>query len=331
MLTVIYTDSIYGSFQINELVLIDLIQSAPVQRLHGVLQHGVSALIGLTLPISRFDHSLGAMLIVRRLQGSVKEQIAALLHDVSHTAFSHVIDHVFHRADNQSYHDEMKADYMLRTELPAILAVHGYDWTEFLHEEAFPLLEQPSPRLCADRIDYTLRDGMGLKIATLPELQNVVEDLVVVNGRIGMNTLDTARWLAYAYIDADDKSWANFYEVGIYELTAQAIRTGLCVGAIGEADFWATDVPVWQKLHEHPDAQLQKELALISTQTQIVWDDAAPDIRVKTKIRTIDPDVVVNGELRPLSTLDSAFAQHRAGYLARKAGTWPMRIVPPQH
>ncbi len=34
------------------------------------------------------------MMLVNRLGGSLEEQIAALLHDVSHTAFSHVIDYV---------------------------------------------------------------------------------------------------------------------------------------------------------------------------------------------------------------------------------------------
>jgi HD superfamily phosphohydrolase len=79
-----------------------------VQRLHGVLQHGITGLIGLTQPITRYEHSVGAMLLVRQLGGSLREQIAALLHDVSHTAFSHVIDYVLNDHDGQSYHDEMK-------------------------------------------------------------------------------------------------------------------------------------------------------------------------------------------------------------------------------
>jgi len=58
-------------------------------------------LIGVTNPTTRFDHSVGVMLLIRKLgAGSspasalLKEQVAALLHDVSHTAFSHVIDYV---------------------------------------------------------------------------------------------------------------------------------------------------------------------------------------------------------------------------------------------
>ena len=322
-----YDDPIYGSVTIDEPVLVDLIHSQAVQRLHGVLQHGITGLIGLTEPITRFEHSLGAMLIVRRLGGSVPEQIAALLHDVSHTAFSHVIDHVLGSPDDQSYHDEMKEAYMATTDLPEILARHAYDWTNFVAEDKFPLLEQPSPRLCADRIDYFLRDCGGLGLATQGDIDRAVGHLLVANGRIVLDDLNMARWFGDTYIQADDASWSNFREVGLYELTAKAIRRGLAVNAITQDDFWQTDKVLWQKLHAHPDVELQELLRLVSPETEFVWDEAAPTFTVSTKLRAIDPDVWLNGELRPLSTLDADFAARRSAYLSRKQGAWPMRVV----
>lgn len=83
-----YQDDVYGTILIEEPVLLDLLESAALRRLRGVLQHGISALIGITQPVTRFEHSVGAMLLVRRLGGKLPEQIAALLHDVSHTAFT---------------------------------------------------------------------------------------------------------------------------------------------------------------------------------------------------------------------------------------------------
>ena len=323
-----YDDPIYGTMTIAEPVLCDLIHSQAVQRLHGVLQHGITGLIGLTEPITRFEHSLGAMLVVRQLGGSVREQIAALLHDVSHTAFSHVIDHVLGSPDDQSYHDEMKEAYMATTDLPALLTQYAYDWTDFIDEEAFPLLEQPAPRLCADRIDYFLRDCRGLGLATQADIDRAVDHLLVANGRIALDDLDVARWFGNTFMQADDASWANFREVGLYEVTAEAIRRGLAVNAISQADFWLTDKPLWQKLHAHPDTQLQTLLAQVSLETQFVWDDANPTFTVSTKLRAIDPDVWLDGELRPLSTIDADFAARRNDYLNRKQGAWPMRIVP---
>ncbi|MCI0521446.1 MAG: HD domain-containing protein, partial [Chloroflexi bacterium] len=158
-------DRVYGACEVREAVLLDLLQSASVQRLDGVLQHGISGLVGVTRAVSRLEHSLGVMLIVRHFGAGVKEQVAALLHDVSHTAFSHVVDYVFDGCDTQSYHEEKKESFIAASDLPAALARHGYDWRDFLHEEDYPLLEQPAPRLCADRLDYFLRDAVDLGLA----------------------------------------------------------------------------------------------------------------------------------------------------------------------
>ncbi len=57
------TDKIYGTFEIEEPVLIDLLESRAVQRLKGVLQHGITGLIGITFPTTRYEHSVGVMLL----------------------------------------------------------------------------------------------------------------------------------------------------------------------------------------------------------------------------------------------------------------------------
>jgi HD superfamily phosphohydrolase len=322
-----YHDRIYGYAQINEPILSDLMQTTAVQRLQGVLQHGISALLGITCPVSRFEHSMGVMLLVRRLGAPLEEQIAALLHDVSHTAFSHVIDYVFDGHESQSYHEDMKESYVASTDLPAVLARHGYNWLDFLQEERFPLLEQPSPALCADRLDYFLRDSLDLDLSTADEVQSALSHLAVHQGRVAVDDVSTARWLGYTFIQADQASWANFREVGLYELTARAIKTGQRLGAITEADIWSTDEQIWTRLRGCDDPELMRCVTLISPHTQFVWDEDNPTFRISTKLRTIDPDVLVDGRLRPLSAIDGEFARHRSDYLRSKGGKWPMRVI----
>ena len=192
-----YHDRLYGAAEIGDPVLIDLMQTAAMERLRGVLQHGITAVIGITRPTTRFEHSVGVMLLARRLGAPLKEQVAALLHDVSHTAFSHVIDYVFGGHDSQSYHEAMKESYMGGTDLPPTLARHGYDWRDFLGEEDYPLLEQPSPALCADRLDYFLRDSRDLGLSTDDEIENALQHLIVHAGRMAVDDLPVARWMGY--------------------------------------------------------------------------------------------------------------------------------------
>jgi len=322
----IYQDRIYGSAEITEPVLLDLLSSAALQRLHAVLQHGVSALIGITRDTSRFEHSMGVMLLVRRLGASLGEQIAALLHDVSHTAFSHVIDYVFDGHETQAYHEEHKLSYVSTTDIPAILQCHGYHWLDFMQEDHFPLLEQEIPHLCADRLDYFLRDARDLGLAPGNEIARTLAHIHNHQGRMLVDDLEVARWLGYTFIEADKASWANFREVGLYELAARAIRRGLQIGVLVEADLWGTDRPAWGKLQACDDPELQENLVRVHPATRFTWDEVNPTFWVSTKLRSIDPQVNLAGQILTLSQLDPAFQQHRQAYLARNRGKWPMRV-----
>ena len=146
-------------------------------------------------------------------------------------------------------------------------------------------------------------------------------------GRIVTDDIAVARWLADTYMAADKKSWANFREVGVYEVTARAIRTALNLGAITEADFWLTDAELWRKLCDNQDGDLQRQITLISPDTRFEWDDTSPTFRVSTKLRTLDPDVLLDGRTRTLSELDADFAHQRTAYLRDNTGKWPMRVI----
>jgi hypothetical protein len=322
-----YRDPIYGPAEISEPALLDLLETRALQRLNGILQHGISGLVGVTNPTTRLEHSIGTMLLVRRLGGTLEEQIAALVHDVSHTAFSHVIDYVYDQRDSQTYHEQNKERYVANTDLPCTLARHGYDWQEVIDEDRYPILEQPGPALCADRLDYFFRDSVPLGLATAKQIQQAIEHLTVRDRRIAADNTETARFLAYNFIAADDLSWSNFQEVGLYELTAQAIKAGLQAGVIAELDFWTTDAELWDKLAGSDDGGVHRWLPMVSADTRFTWDETHANWWVSTKIRTLDPGVTLNGRVLPLSALDPEFAEYRQVYLERKRGRWPIHVL----
>jgi hypothetical protein len=323
----IFDDPLYGKVEITEALLLDLIASDAMQRLKGISQHGITALLGITPPFSRFDHSIGAMLLVRRLGASIKEQVAALLHDVSHTAFSHVIDFVFDDHSGQSYHEEKKEELVANSDIPAILKRHGMDWREFLDETKFPLLEQPSPDLCADRLDYFLRDLEFLRLANSAEVRAALESLEVMEGRIVIRDADAARWLAYTFIEADRARWSSFREVGLYQLTAKAIKVANQCGFLGEADLWGSDKALWEKLQSADHPEVRGLVNLITPETRFTWNEKCPAFRVDTKVQSIDPPVAKGRSVATLSTLDPAFCRYRNEYLAGTQGQWSLSVV----
>jgi hypothetical protein len=332
---VIYTDRIYGAIEIREPVLLELMESKAMLRLHGVLQHGISGLVGITRATSRYEHSLGVFILVRKLGGSLEEQLAALLHDVSHTAFSHVIDYVFGNHASQDYHDEKKSEYIASTDIPSILERYNYAWCDLLclndqeMADRFPTLEQPAPALCADRMDYFLRDSYDLGLANLAQIEQVLAHLHTRHGKMVLGNQQTALWVGKTYLEADRQSWANFREVGLYELAARAIRRGLELGVISEVDFWSTDAPTWKKLLTSADPELRTLISLVSPTTIFVRDEAQPTFRISTKLRTVNPDVLIHGRTQRLSELEPDFARLRSAYLDEYTGLWPIKVVEP--
>lgn len=145
---------------VNTPVLVELIVSPPMQRTKGVSQSGRQPEWTRFGQYSRYDQGVGVMLLLKRLGASLEEQVAGLLHDVSPTAFSHVIDYVFGTTAQHDFQDDHHEDYVRRSGILEIIRKHSLPERCALHPRRYPLLEQPIPRLCADRIDYALRSAL---------------------------------------------------------------------------------------------------------------------------------------------------------------------------
>src|SRR3989339_131162 len=127
-------DRVYGQVNITEPVILELMASGPLQRLKGIKQ----SLSNQT--VSRYEHSLGVMILLKILKAPLEEQIAGLLHDVPHTAFSHVIDYVFVSSEHShEFHEKFHEQMIKKSEIPKILAKYNYDVNKILDEDNFSL------------------------------------------------------------------------------------------------------------------------------------------------------------------------------------------------
>ncbi|MGC9400305.1 MAG: HD domain-containing protein [Anaerolineae bacterium] len=319
-------DPVYGTLSLEHPLLADLYRSQAVQRLAQIYQGGVTAFVKPERITTRLDHSLGVMGLLQRLGADIVEQAAGLLHDVPHTAFSHVVDFVFPNHDH-TYHERHSAEVIAHSDLPAILAAHGLDWRHVTEPTHFPLLEQPLPALCADRLDYFLRDGLTLGYLQRHEVTALLEHLHAHRAQIVVTDLEAARWLGERFMALDDAIWCSVQEVGWYAAMARALRAALESGLLTEADFGGTDAPLMARLRASDDAQIRRRLALLRPDVDFVRVDIAEaDLVALPKVRAIDPPVLSDGRVTPLSMLDPSFAQQRAAYVQRKQGHWGLKI-----
>lgn len=321
-----YKDKVYGETEIKERVLWDIMNSKALQRLKNINQYGTWVLVNPKYNTNRFEHSVGVMILLEKLGADVREQLAGLIHDVAHTAFSHVVDYVFGKAESQDYHEIHAEEYIGKTDLPGILKNHGFDWREIIDEEAFPLLEQKQPALCADRIDYFLRDGQAFGLFGKEFILKALENLNVRDDQIYYDNLDVAKEAAGLHFKMGD-FWASPMQSLLFTLLSRAIRLGLDEGIISESDLWGTDDELLEKLKSANNKDINRLLSMISPDLKIELVDKDGDYHVYTKVRYSDPLVMVDGNLKKLSEIDSDFKKRAEDFIAEKKPGYKIKIL----
>jgi len=279
-------DEVYGRHEIKESVLINLINSNAVQRLKGVSQFGMPDEYYHKKGYSRYGHSMGVLVLLRRLNANLDEQVAGLLHDVSHTAFSHVIDWVLGDPTKEDYQDNNHLDVINNSDLPTILEKQGFDYKKISDLENFSLLEREAPGLCADRIDYTLREIEDSEL-----VKKIIFDLRNLSGQLVFQNVGVAESFANEYSRMQKEHWAGNQARARYYILSRILKEGIEKKFISVDDFMKTDNEVIQLLKKSNDESILGKLNLLQTSLEII--ECGEGVELKKKFRYIDPEVLV--------------------------------------
>ena len=148
---------------------------------------------------TRFDHGLVVAHMTWHFTHDKLETIAALLHDVGTPCFAHCIDYVFGDYMNQESSEKEIPDMIDKDkELLDYLNEDGITLENLAKLEQFPILENKSPQLCADRLDGVLSTCyIWLHTHSLEQIKQVYDNLVVLtnehgNPEIGFKNLEIA-------------------------------------------------------------------------------------------------------------------------------------------
>jgi HD superfamily phosphohydrolase len=156
-------------------LMMRLIDAAEFQRLRRIKQLGLGLYTYQGAEHSRFTHSLGAFHLMTRVldrlgetyaiepQDRVAARAAALLHDVGHGSFSHVMEKVLN-----FHHERWTVQVILNehSEIGKLLRSHSPDLPQKVASiiegkfQPSALAQLVSSQLDVDRMDYLLRDSL---------------------------------------------------------------------------------------------------------------------------------------------------------------------------
>ncbi len=298
-------DKIYGEEDIGEPVLLELIGSALVQRLKGISQMGLPAELYHESVFSRYEHSVGVLVLLRRLGASLEEQVAGLLHDVSHSAFSHVIDWVIGDPSKEDHQDNIHEEILSDKDIVEILSRYGLDYKDIARIEDFTLLETELPSVCVDRFDYAMREIY--KEISGEETKFILNSIKNVNGRMIFSNFRAAELFSFGYLKCQTEHWAGKEARARYYILADILRRALSSKIISIDDFRKTDNEVVETLSRSGDGQILKYLALL--RQRLVVKESNEGIELIKKLRYVDPPVIFEGRERKLSEVSENYSK----------------------
>lgn len=173
-----YHDPLHGAITLDgsdptEALLIQLIDTPAFQRLRRIRQLGAACLTFHGAEGSRFTHSLGVMVIARRVFDRLAQQYpqlqpyrplvlcGALLHDIGHGPFSHTGEDIFTSNHEAWTRRILQESLPVRRLLDSFHPSLAQDLAQvYLKKFPLPLVCQlVTSQLDCDRLDYLMRDS----------------------------------------------------------------------------------------------------------------------------------------------------------------------------
>lgn len=286
-----------------------LAKTAPLERLRAVGMNcgcEYTAFPGFLRwgPYSRFDHSLGVALIVWHFTESREQAAAGLFHDLTTPAFAHVVD--FLNGDHlrqESTEAGVGALIARSSDLRGMLERQGLSPEAVADYHRYPIADNPTPGLSADRLEYTLGNLLNYGFAGLDRLRAFYEDLTVGEDEAGRPELvfrtpemaaafaRAALRCAYVYVADEDRL--------TMQVLADLLRLALDRGTLWREDLWSTEPQVIEKLRADqvcgPLWERFRGLSRVLRSPQRPEGDGW--VRVDAKKRWIDPMAAGRGRV----------------------------------
>ena len=277
-------------------------------------------------PYSRWRHSVSAALIAWRFTGDAAQTVAALLHDIATPVFAHVID--FLRGDYLSQEaTEDGTERIIRSSETILRALDGLglDVDAVKDYHIYPIADNDTPRLSADRLEYTLGNLENFGFRRLDELRTYYADLTVTGAEDGAPELAFRSEAVARAFARDALRCSRIYVSGedryAMQRLSELVGDALARGVIEEGDLLTTEPRVIARFTADENSRAAWER--FRAYSRMVDDPvlAPPSERrvIPAKRRYIDPLVAGRGRL---SAIDGEFAEAVGAFLDQSQAGW---------
>ena len=135
----------------------------------------------ITLWNSNLNHSVAVALIIWNFTKDKKQTISGLFHDIATPAFKHCIDFMNGDYEKQESTEELTETIIKNSkDIMKLLNRDNIKLEEVIDYHIYPIADNDSPKLSADRLEYTLSDGLVTQDAfTLESIDRIYNNIKI--------------------------------------------------------------------------------------------------------------------------------------------------------
>ena len=140
---------------------------------------------------SSLDHAVGVALIVWHFTHDKKQTLAGLFHDIATPVFKHCVDFMNGDHLTQESTEDLTTETITKSsEIRRLLKRDGILISEVDNYHLYPIADNDTPKLSADRLEYSLANILfAYGVADLAEIREMYADIVVQSEENGVKEL----------------------------------------------------------------------------------------------------------------------------------------------
>ena len=278
---------------------------------------------------TRLTHSIGVANIVWRFTRDVVQAAAGLLHDIATPVFAHTIDFMNNdHVAQESTEDKTRAFIDNSESITALLKEHGISIDEVSDYHKYPIADNDTPMLSADRLEYTLGNGHIIYHVSQRRTEEIYNNLLVAENELGaaelcFQSVDVAKEFAeitlrnsHFYVRNEDRFSMQYL--------ADIVRRALETGALERDDLYSTESAVIKKLTSSGELsaawETYRRVAVVAASQEILQDRYC--VKVDAKRRYIDPLVLTAEGVRRVTAISADVKAKIDSFLCLDFGQW---------
>lgn len=136
---------------------------------------------------SSLEHSIGVALIVWNFTHDKKQTLSGLFHDIATPAFKHCVDFLNGDYMNQESTEELTKAFIENSKkIVDLLKKDNIDVNEVCNYHMYPIADNDTPMLSADRLEYSLSNALVVfGNSNLDEIREIYNDIEIQKNEIG--------------------------------------------------------------------------------------------------------------------------------------------------